>query len=166
MVKAKVKVKEPHPLQKPWYLRDSEWPGQGKGDKGSRHFFSSTRQERSLLFLQPKSEAGGGRIRFLVRQHWDLHPVSYVMHVRAGISHHRYHPCLLDCCQNDTCSVAAKAGMRVGHPRFFLSSITGTTQVPPLLLLFHHWYHPGASASSFLASLVPSRLAQSLLEQN
>ena len=66
MVKAKVKVKEPHPLQKPWYLRDSEWPGQGKGDKGSRHFFSSTRQERSLSFLQPKSEAGGDRIRFLV----------------------------------------------------------------------------------------------------
>ena len=69
MVKARVRVKGPHPLQKPWISSRFRMVGQGKGDKDSRHFFSSIRQERSFFFLLPKSEIGGGRIRFLVRQH-------------------------------------------------------------------------------------------------
>ena len=84
---------------------------------------------------------------------------------------------LLDCCQNDTCLVTARAGIGIGHPRFFLSSITGAIQVPlllplfhhlssiigaiqvPLLLpLFHHWCHPDLPSrcqSRIEGSIVP-----------
>jgi len=49
---------------------------------------------------------------------------------------------------------------------FFFSFITGITQVPPLFLFLPHLRHPTISAFSFLPSLVPPKLAKSLLEQN
>ena len=62
---------------------------------------------------------------------------------------------LLDCCQKDTCLVITRAGIGMGHPRFFLSSLTRAILVLLLSPLFHHWCHPGASASSSLPSLAP-----------
>ena len=130
MVRVRVRVKEPDPLQKPWTRKES-------------------------LFLQPKSEAGVGRIRFLVRQYWDFHPAPGATHVRVWASHFRYHLYLLGCCQSDTCSIAARASMEIlaslllllFHRQYY-PDLLGCCQskvvdrAPPLLLLFHHQCHP------------------------
>ena len=55
-------------------------------------------KKRKSLFLQPKSEAGVGRIRFLMQQNLDFHLALYVTCVRVWISHRWYHLYLLNCC--------------------------------------------------------------------
>ena len=51
-------------------FRDSRWCGQDGGDIDSRQSSAFTRWGRYLHLFQLKSEAGTGRVRFLVRKQW------------------------------------------------------------------------------------------------
>ena len=96
----RVRVKESNPLQKSWVSPRFQMARSGQRRQRPKIFLPLDWTRKKSLFLQPKSEAGVGRIRFLVRQYWDFHPTPYVTPVRVWTSHRRYHPYLLDCCQS------------------------------------------------------------------
>ena len=159
----RVRVKEQNPIQKPWVSPRFKMAQSGQGRQRLKISLPPGWTKKESFLLQPKSEASVGRIRFLVRQHWDFHPMSCATHVRVWASHFQYHPYLLDYCQSNTYSIAARASMEI------LASLP--------LLLFHHRCHPNllgycqskgrgssASASSSLPLPVPSVLALLLLE--
>ena len=54
-----------------------------------------------------------------------FHPAPCVTCLPVQISHRRYHPDLLDCCQSNTCSIAAGARSWIGRLCFFFSSTAG-----------------------------------------
>ena len=146
----RVRVREPNPLQKPWVSPRIRMAQSGQRRQRLKILLPSIGQERSLFFLQPKSEAGGGRIRFLVRQHWDFHLALCATHVRVWAPHFRYHLYLPDCCQSSTCSIMeilASLPLLLYHSRYH-PDLLGCCQskvvdwTPLLLLLFHCWCHP------------------------
>ena len=100
MVKDRVRVKEPNPLQKPWISPKFRMAQLGQGRQRLKIFLPLDQKRKKSLFLQPKSKAGVDRIIFLVRQNLGFHPVPCVTHVRVWASHLQYHPYLLDCCQS------------------------------------------------------------------
>ena len=122
MVKDRVRVKEPNPLQKPRVSPRFRMTQSGQGRQRPKIFLPLDWIRKKSLFLQPKSEAGVGRIRFLVRQNLDFHPAPYVTRVRVWISHRQYHLYLLDRCQSNACLIAARASMWIWRSCFFFSS--------------------------------------------
>ena len=146
MVKDKVKVEEPNPFQKPQVSPRFRMTQSGQGRQRPKIFLPLDWTRRKSLFLQPKSEAGVGRIRFLVRQNLDFHPAPYVTRVRVWISHRQYHPYLLDCCYNKYVNLAFLLLLlfhRRCHPYLLdccWSKIVDRTSL--LLLLFHRRCHP------------------------
>ena len=118
-VRVRVRVKELNPLQKPRVSPRFRMTQLEQGRQRPKIFLPLDQTRKKSLFLQPKFEAGVARIRFLVRQNMDFLLAPYVMRVRVWISHRRYHPCLLDCCQS-----------KYGDLAFLL------------LFLFHYRCHP------------------------
>ena len=127
MVKDRVRVKEPNPLQNPRVSPRFRMTQSGQRRQRPKIFLPLNWTRKKSLFLQSKSEVGAGRIRFLVRQNLDFHPAPCVTRVRVWISHRRYHPYLLDCCQSNTCSIATRASMEIWRSCFFFSSTTDAT---------------------------------------
>ena len=121
-------MKEPNPLQKPQVSPRFRMAQSGQGRQMLKIFSPLDWTRKESLFLQPKSEAHVGRIRFLVRHNWDFHPAPCVMHARVRVSHRRYHPYLLDCCQSNICLIAARASMGIWRSCFFFSSTAGAIQ--------------------------------------
>ena len=130
MVESKMRAKGPHPLQKHWVSPRLKMARSGQGRQRVKTFLPLNKAGKESLLPSAKIRSSGGRIRFLVRQHWGfslsvpsaLSWVLLIWHLLASSSLPSLVPprCL----------------------RFFFSSITGATQVPLLLLLCHHWGHP------------------------
>ena len=145
MVKDRVRVKEPNPLQKPRVFPRFKMAQSGQRRQRLKIFLPLDWTRKKSFFLQPKSEAGVGRIRFLVRQNLDFHPVPCVTHVRVWVSHLRYHPYLLDCCQSKCGDLAFLLPLlfhRQYHPDLLgCCQSKVVDRAPPLLLLFHRRGH-------------------------
>ena len=128
MVKARVRVKEPHPLQKPWVSLRFRMVRSGQGRQRLKTFFLLNKARKEPLLPSAKIRSG-----------WRSHqifgatalgpPFGAVCHAREGLDFpspvpsvlarlllERY---LLDCCQS-------RYG--IWNPCFFLSSITSTIQ--------------------------------------
>ena len=132
-----MRVKEPNPLQKPRASPKFRMTQLRKGRQRPKIFLPFDWTRKKSLFLQPKSEAGVGHIRFLVRQDLDF--------IQRRVSH----VCGFGFLLADTihtCSIAARTILA----RLLLEQVCGF----------------GVFASSSLPSLVPSILAQLLLQQD
>ena len=160
----RVRVKEPNPFQKPRASPRFRMTQLRQGRQRPKIFLPFDWTRKKSLFLQPKSEAGVGRIRFLVRQNLDFiqRRVSRVCgfgFLIAGIIH--------------TCLIAVRAILArllleqvCGFSVFASSSLP--SPVPSILarLLLEQDCGSGISASSSLPSQVPSIFARLLLEQD
>ena len=146
MVKDRVRVKEPNPLQKPRVFPRFRMAQSGQGRQRLKIFLPFDWTRKKSLFFQPKSKAGVGHIRFLVRQNLDFHPAPYATYVRVWVSHLRYHPYLLDCCQSKYGGLAFLLLLlfhRRCHPDLLgCCQSKVVDRAPPLLLLFHRQCHP------------------------
>ena len=142
----RVRVKEQNPLQKPWVSPRFRMAQSRQGRQRLKIFLPLDWTRKKSLFLQPKSEASVGRIRFLVRQNLGFHLVPCVTHVRVWASHLRYHPYLLDCYQSkygDLASLLLLLFHRRCHPDLLgCCQSKVVDRAPPLLLLFHRQCHP------------------------
>ena len=132
-----MRVKESSPLQKPRASPRFRMTQLRQGRQRPKIFLPFDWTRKKSLFLQPKSEAGVGRITFLVRQNLDFiwRRVSRVCRfgfLIANIIH--------------TCSIAARAILA----QLLLEQVCGFD----------------VSASSSLPSPMPSILARLLLEQD
>ena len=132
-----MRVKEPSPLQKPRASSRFRMTQLRQGRPRPKIFLPFDWTRKWFLFLQPKSKAGVGRIRFLVRQSLDsiwcrVSRMCGFGFLLTGAIH--------------TCLIAARAILA----QLLLEQVCGF----------------GVSTSSSLPSLVPSILAQLLLEQD
>ena len=123
----RVRVKEPTLLQKPRESPRFRMTQLRQGKQRPKIFPPFNRTRKKSLFLQPKSEAGVGRIRFLVQKNLDFiwHRVSHV----CGFG-------FLIASTIHTCSIAARAIFA----RLLLEQDCGSGVL--LLLLSHRRYHP------------------------
>ena len=159
----RVRVKEPNSLQKPRASLRFRMTHLRQGRQRPKIFLLFDWTRKKSPFLQPKSEAGVGRIRFLVRQNLDfvwrrMSPICRLGFLIAGIIH--------------TYSIAARAilawlpleqvcGLGISASSF-------PSLVPSILtrLLLEQDCGSGVSASSSLPPPVPSTLAWLLLKQD
>ena len=123
MVKDRVRVKEPTLLQKPWVSPRFRMTWSRQGRQRLKIFLplDRTRKESFLPSAKIRSKWRSHQIFGATTR--DFHLVPCVTHMRAWISHRRYHPYLLDCYQSDTRSITARASMGIWRPCFFFSSI-------------------------------------------
>ena len=113
----KVRVREPSPLQKPRASPRFKTTQLRQEKQRLKTFLPFNQARKKSLFLQPKSEAGVGRIRFLVRQNLDF--------IRRRVSR----VCGFGFLIADTihtCSIAARARLWIWRLCFFFSPIAGT----------------------------------------
>ena len=151
MVKARVRVKGPHSLQKPWISSRFRMARSGQGRQRLKTFLLLNKARKELLLPSSK-----------IRNRWRSHQIFGVTTLRFPIA-------------NTICSRSIAANTILAH--LLLEQVWGfgiptSSSLPSLVLsrlaqsLLEQVCGPGASASSSLPSLVPSRLAQSLLKQN
>ena len=155
MVKARVRVKGPHPFQKPWISSRFRMARSGQG-----------RQRLKTFLLLNKARKGPLLSLAKIRSKWRLHqifgatalglPSGAVCYAREGLDFPSPVPsvlarlllerCLLDYCQSRYGDLASPLLSLFHHwchpslPSRCQSKVVD--QVPLLLLLFHHWCHP------------------------
>ena len=114
MVKARRRVKGPHPLQKPWVSSRFKMARSGQGRQRLKTFLLIDRARKEPLLPSAK-----------IRSKWSSHQIFGVAALRFPIAGTI---CSRSIVANTTCSIAIRAGMGIWHPRFFLSSITSAIQ--------------------------------------
>ena len=151
MVKARVRVKGPHPLQKPWISSGFRMARSGQGRQRLKKFLLLNKVRKEPLLPSAK-----------IRSRWKSHQIFGATALRFPIAN-----------TIRSRSIAANTILA----RLLLEQVWGfdiptCSSLPSLVpsrlaqSLLEQVCGPGASASSSLPSLVPSRLAQSLLKQN
>ena len=138
----RMRVNEQNPLQKPWVSPRFKMARSGQGRPRLKSFLLLDRARKEPLFPSAK-----------IRSRWMSHQIFGATALRFPIA-------------GAICSRSIVANMILarllselvrgfgipassslpslappGRFRFFFSSIIGATQVPLLLLLFHHWCH-------------------------
>ena len=155
----RMRVKEQNPLQKPWVSPRFRMAWSGQGRQRLKAFLLLDRARKEPLLPSAK-----------IRSRWMLHQIFGATTLRFPIAG-----------TIRSCSIIANMiltrllselvrGFGIpassslpslappGRFCFFFSSITGATQVPLLLLLFHHWCHsdlPSCCQSRIEGSIVP-----------
>ena len=142
MVKAKIRVKGPHPLQKPWVSSRLKMARSGQGRQRLKTLLPLDKARKESLLPSAK-----------IRSRWRSHQIFGATALRfliAGTirSHSIAANMILARLQSELVrgfGIPASFSLPSLVPprclRFFFSSITGATQAPLLLLLFHHWSH-------------------------
>ena len=146
-----MRVKGPHPLQKPWVSSRFKMARSRQGRQRLKTFllFDNTRNEPLLPSVK-------------IRSRWRSHQIFGATALRfpiAGTSRSR-----LITANMILARLLLELVWGFGIPAF--SSLPSLVPSRLTQSLLEQGCGPGASASSSLPSLVPSRLAQSLLEQN
>ena len=139
----RVRVNEQNPLQKPWVSPRFRMARSGQERQRLKAFYLLDKARKEPLLPSAKIRSG-----------WRSHqifgaialgpPFSVVCHAREGLDFPSPVPSVL---------------ARLLLERYLLSCCQSRygDWASPLLPLFHHWCHPGASASSSLPSLMPPR---------
>ena len=143
MVKARMRVKGPHPLQEPWVSSRFKMARSGQGRQRLKRFLLLDKARKEPLLPSAK-----------IRSRWTSHqifgatalgfPIASTSRSRSIAANMILARLLLKLVRGFGIPVSFSLPSLV-PPRcfpFFFSSITGATQVPLLLLLFHHWCHP------------------------
>ena len=143
MVKARMRVKGPHPLQKPWVSSRFKMARSGQGRQRLKTFLPLVKARKEPLLPSAK-----------IRSRWRSHQIFGATALRF--------PIVGTICSRSIAANTILAQLLLElvwgfgipgssslpslvPPRylyFFFSSITGATQAPLLLLLFHHRCHP------------------------
>ena len=143
MVKARMRVKGPYPLQEPWVSSRFKMARSGQERQRLKTFllFDKARKESLLPSTKIRSRwrshqiFGATALRFLI-----------VGTIRSLSSAANMTLAQLQSELVRGLGIPASSSLPSLVPprylRFFFSSITGVTYVPLLLLLFHHWGHP------------------------
>ena len=128
MVRARVRVKEPHPLQKPWVSSRFRMARSGQGRQRLKTFLLLDKARKESLLPSAKIRSSWRSYQIFGATAPGL-PSSAMCYAREGLDFPSSVPSmlaqlllerhLLDCCQS-----------RYGDLAF------------PLLPLFHHWCHP------------------------
>ena len=143
MVRARMRVKGPHPLQKPWVSSRSKMARSGQGRQRLKTclLLDKVRKEPLLPLAKIRSRwrshqiFGATALRF---------PIADTSRSRSITANMILAQLLLELVRGFDIPASSFLPSLV-PPRclcFFFSSITSATQVPLLLLLFHHWCHP------------------------
>ena len=140
MVKARMRVKRPHPLQKPWVSLRFKMARSRQGRQRLKIFLLLDKARKEPLLPSAK-----------IRSRWRSHQIFGATALRFLIlgtirSRSIAANVILARLQSELVrgfSIPASSSLpSLVPPRylcFFFSSITGATQAPLLLLLFHHW---------------------------
>ena len=163
MVTARMRVRESHPLQKPWVSSRSKMARSGQGRQRLKTFLPLDKTRKEPLLPSAK-----------IRSRWRSHQIFGATALRSLIvgtirSHSIAANMKLARLQSELVrgfGIPTSSSLPSLVPSrrlcFFFSSIIGATQVPPLLLLFHHWYHPNVLNScqskieGFIVPMYPS----------
>ena len=143
MVKARMRVKRPHPLQNPWVSLRLKMARSGQGRHRLKTFLALDKVRKEPLLPSVK-----------IRSRWRSHQIFGATALRFPIggtirSRSIAANMILARLQLElvwgfgipaSSSLPSLVPPRCLH--FFFSSITSATQVPLLLLLFHHKCHP------------------------
>ena len=139
----KMRMKEQIPLQKPYVSPRFRMARSGQGRQRLKAFLLLDRARKEPLFPSAK-----------IRSRWMSHqifgatalrfPIAGTIHSRSIVANMTLARLLSELVRGF--GIPASSSLPSLTPprclRFFFSFITGTTQVPLLLLLFHHWCHP------------------------
>ena len=139
----RMRVKEQNPLQKPQVSPRFKMAQSGQGRQRLKALLLLDRARKEPLFPSAK-----------IRSRWMSHqifgatvlrfPIVGTIRSRSIVANMILARLLLELVRGF--GIPASSSLPSLAPpgclRFFFSSITGTTQVPLLLLLFHHWCHP------------------------
>ena len=140
-------VKEENPLQKPWVSPRLRMAWSGQGRPRLKSFLLLDRARKEPLFPSAK-----------IRSRWMSHQIFGATALRfpnAGTirSHSVIANMILARLLPELVwgfGIPASSSLPSLAPpgclHFFFFSITSATRVPLLLLLFHHWRHPGSSS--------------------
>ena len=145
MVKSRMRAKGPHPLQKHWVSPRLKmaWSGQGRQRLKTLLPLDKARKEPLLLSAKIRSRWRSYQIFGVTALRFLIVGTIRSLSIAANIILARLQLELVR-----GLGIPASSSLPSLVPLrclcFFFSSITGATQVPLLLLLFHHWCHPDA----------------------
>ena len=139
----RMRVNEQNPLQNPWVSPRFRMARSGQRRQRLKSFLFLDRARKEPLFPSAK-----------IRSRWMSHhifgatalrfPITGAIRSRSIVANMILARLLSELVREfgNPASSSLPSLAPPGCLRFFFSFITGTTQVPVLLFLFHHWSHP------------------------